>query len=156
MHSIIRLEGVEVPKCRFSNWVNIAAGADKTGIVSNQAVKGELGPVSDSGLVGVAINVKIVSASGPAYSADWDSHFVSSVRLTHDSKLLVTGSYDYTVWLWELSSGKQIRTFQGHSEWSHIIGGDLRPQQMAGHGSDDHTARLGRWPAAGTAVLRVH
>ena len=65
--------------------------------------------MSDSGLVGVAINVKIAPPVAPPQlvAQIGHSHFVSSVALTHDSKLLVTGSYDYTARLWELSSGKQ-------------------------------------------------
>jgi WD40 repeat protein len=40
---------------------------------------------------------------------------VNSVVITQNEKFLVSGSSDKTIKLWELSSGKEVRTFEGHS-----------------------------------------
>ena len=39
---------------------------------------------------------------------------VSAVGVTKDGKLVVTGSHDRTVRVWDAANGKQVRVFQGH------------------------------------------
>src|SRR5438067_1815970 len=40
---------------------------------------------------------------------------VASMALSNDSKWLVTGSWEGAIRLWDLSTGKQVRTFKGHA-----------------------------------------
>ena len=41
---------------------------------------------------------------------------VSSILISSDNQLLITGSYDKSIKIWELSTGQIIDTLQGHSE----------------------------------------
>src|SRR5882724_186685 len=43
------------------------------------------------------------------------SSTVSSIALSHDGKLLLTGGVDRVVQLWDVRSGRVIRSFVGHS-----------------------------------------
>src|SRR5260370_13328364 len=45
------------------------------------------------------------------------SRNVICLALTSDGKSLVTGSIDGTASLWELPTGKEVRTFRGHTGW---------------------------------------
>ena len=61
------------------------------------------------------------------------------MAVTGDGRL-VTGSNDYTVRLWDLETGEQLRAFTGHA-------GEVRSVAVTGDGrlvtgSDDRTARL--------------
>ncbi|MEZ4684667.1 MAG: hypothetical protein R3B47_00915 [Bacteroidia bacterium] len=41
--------------------------------------------------------------------------YVSTVVISPDGRYLITGSYDETTRLWDLTSGENLRTFTGHS-----------------------------------------
>lgn len=45
------------------------------------------------------------------------SKSVASIAYNPNGKILVSGSYDNTVKLWNLTKNKEIRTFKGHSAW---------------------------------------
>jgi len=40
---------------------------------------------------------------------------VQSVAILPDGRRAVTGSWDGSLWLWELETGKELRRFQGHT-----------------------------------------
>ena len=42
---------------------------------------------------------------------------VFSVAFSPDGKTALSGSYDNTLKLWDISTGKVIRTFEGHTNW---------------------------------------
>jgi WD40 repeat protein len=44
------------------------------------------------------------------------SRFVTSVSLSSDGKLALSGSYDKTLKLWDVKTGNCLRTFEGHQE----------------------------------------
>ena len=44
---------------------------------------------------------------------DWERS--GSFAVTPDGRRAVSSSYDKTLWLWELGSGKTIRTLEGHT-----------------------------------------
>jgi WD40 repeat protein len=41
-------------------------------------------------------------------------NWVTSVSFSPDGKTLVSGSYDNTIKLWNVETGKEIRTLKGH------------------------------------------
>jgi len=49
------------------------------------------------------------------------SRGVNSVAITPDGKYIVSGSWDKTIKLWDISSDKEIRTFKGHSSWVNSV-----------------------------------
>jgi WD40 repeat protein len=76
-----------------------------------------------------------------------DSHqaTVASVVFSRDGKRLLTGSFDNTAMLWDVASGKMVRTFRGH-DW-HVWQAAFSPdEKTVVTASRDGTARL--WNAA--------
>jgi predicted Zn finger-like uncharacterized protein len=68
---------------------------------------------------------------------DW----VSSVSLSGDGRLGLSGSADGTLKLWEVSTGQCLRTFQGHTEWVTCVSLSSCGDQALS-GSADRTVRL--------------
>src|SRR5262249_22628349 len=69
---------------------------------------------------------------------------VYSVAIAPDGRTALSGSEDKTLKLWDLSSGKEIRTFQGHqghtgTVWSFALTPDV---STALSGSEDKTLKL--------------
>jgi guanine nucleotide-binding protein subunit beta-2-like 1 protein len=52
----------------------------------------------------------------PERSLVGHAHFVSDVCLSADAKYALTSSWDNTMRLWDLSSGRSVYTFNGHSK----------------------------------------
>jgi WD40 repeat protein len=48
--------------------------------------------------------------------------FVNAVAFSPDGKYILSGSSDNTVKLWEVSSGRELRTFRGHEEQINTVG----------------------------------
>ena len=69
------------------------------------------------------------------------SKYVYSVAISPDGQTLVSGSSDYTIKIWELSTGQLLRTLTGHSEpvWSVAISPD---GQTLVSGSWDGTIKI--------------
>jgi WD40 repeat protein len=66
---------------------------------------------------------------------------VISVSVSRDGKTLASGSQDKTIKLWNLDTGKEIRTLSGHTEdvWSVSFSPDGK---TLASGSDDNTIKL--------------
>src|SRR6266511_1533375 len=66
---------------------------------------------------------------------------VTSVAFSPDGRNVVSGNYDNTAKLWDLATGKLVRTFEGHSRKvnSVVSSPDSR---TALSGSDDQTIKL--------------
>jgi WD40 repeat protein len=52
----------------------------------------------------------------------WQLHWVWSVCFSKDNKLVVSGSDDKTLRLWDLATGKCIKTLEGHSNGVLSVG----------------------------------
>lgn len=69
------------------------------------------------------------------------SALIYSVAISPDGKMMASGGEDKTIKLWEVSSGKLLRNFTGHSERIKMIA--FSPDgQLIASGGDDNTIRV--------------
>ncbi|MBO3462317.1 serine/threonine protein kinase [Aetokthonos hydrillicola Thurmond2011] len=75
-----------------------------------------------------------------------------SIAFSPDSKILASGSYDSTIKLWNLGTGEQIRTLQGHSKSVYSVA--ISPDgKILASGSADNTIKL--WNLATGGQIRT-
>jgi WD40 repeat protein len=88
-------------------------------------------------------DIMILNAITGSQTAILSGHtnIVFSVMFSSDGTLLVSGSGDMTVKLWDVQTGGVIKTFSGHTDsvWSVSISADCT---TIASGSDDHTICL--------------
>ena len=78
--------------------------------------------------------------------------FEYGVAISTDNKYLVTRSDECNVKLWDFDSGKELRTFTGHSDWIGSVAISTDNKYIVS-GSGDHTVKL--WDLAGGKELRT-
>jgi WD40 repeat protein len=77
----------------------------------------------------------------PLHSLTGHSHIVRSLIISADGQWLISGSWDHTVKIWHLETGKLVRTFKGHTDRVYAIA--LSPdEQIIASGSADKTIKL--------------
>ena len=80
------------------------------------------------------------------------SKWVSSVAFSPDGRTLVSGSEDYTLKLWSVSSGECLKTFQEHSD--SVFGVAFSPDgRTVVSGSEDFTLKL--WSVSSGECLKT-
>ncbi|MCC5656489.1 hypothetical protein LC608_05745 [Nostoc sp. XA010] len=83
-------------------------------------------------------NVPIV---GQIHTLQGHSNSVNSLAFSPDGKILASGSYDNTIKLWDIGTGREIYTLQGHSNSVNSIAFSPDGKILAS-GSDDKTIKL--------------
>jgi WD40 repeat protein/uncharacterized caspase-like protein len=80
------------------------------------------------------------------------SGYVVAVAFSPDGRLVLSGSYDHSLKLWEAATGRLVRTFEGHQDevWSVAFSPDGR---LLLSGSYDNTLKL--WEAATGRLVRT-
>ncbi len=76
---------------------------------------------------------------------------VNSVAISADGKYIVSGSWDNTVRLWDLATGKEIRRFEGHTSIVNSVAISADGKYIVS-GSGDNTVRL--WDMATGKEIR--
>ena len=102
------------------------------------------------------LSFKICSSGGfedPAWIRTFKGHSgsVRAMSMSRDGKYALSGSYDYTLILWDVATGRNIRTFNGHSGWVMAVSMS-RDGKYALSGSYDKTLIL--WDVATGRILR--
>jgi len=77
---------------------------------------------------------------------------VNSIAFSHDGKTLASGSDDTDVILWDLTSGRRIKTLSGHSNWVRYVAFSPDGRTLAS-GSRDETIIL--WDIATGIKLKT-
>ncbi|EGC31231.1 hypothetical protein DICPUDRAFT_50286 [Dictyostelium purpureum] len=69
------------------------------------------------------------------------SHFVQDVVISHDGQFALSGSWDTTLRLWDITKGETTRIFQGHTEDVMSVAFSSDNRQIVS-GSRDHTIKV--------------
>lgn len=77
---------------------------------------------------------------------------VSAIRISIDGKYLLSGSWDKSIRLWDLISGKELRSFHGHNDQIKSVCFSPDGKYLLS-GSQDQTLRL--WEVASGREIRV-
>ena len=80
------------------------------------------------------------------------SEFVSTIAFSPDGRFALSGSIDNTLKLWEVSSGREIRTFEGHTSQVNSVAFSA-DGRYALSGSSDNTLKL--WELASRRLVRT-
>ncbi|WP_442948512.1 WD40 repeat domain-containing protein [Nostoc sp.] len=87
------------------------------------------------------MGVKSLKDTQPLHTLMGHSHIVGSLAISADGKLLVSGSWDQTIKIWQLETGKLLHTLKGHRDRVYAIA--LSPDgQIIASGSADKTIKL--------------
>jgi len=90
--------------------------------------------------------------SGILESAFALTHFAPTVAFSLDGRTALSGGVDDTLKLWDVASGKELRTFTGHSGMVESVAFSPDGRTALSAGDDDKTMRL--WEVATGKELR--
>ncbi|BBD69310.1 WD-40 repeat-containing protein [Nostoc commune NIES-4072] len=85
--------------------------------------------------------IKSLKDAQPLHTLMGHSHIVRSLAISADGKMLVSGSWDQTIKIWQLETGGLLHTLKGHRDRIYAIA--LSPDgQIIASGSADKTIKL--------------
>ncbi|MEH2043322.1 WD40 repeat domain-containing protein [Nostoc sp.] len=85
--------------------------------------------------------IKSLKDAQPLHTLMGHSHIVCSLAISADGKILVSGSWDQTIKVWQLETGELLHTLKGHRDRVYAIA--LSPDgQIIASGSADKTIKL--------------
>ncbi|MEH2178423.1 WD40 repeat domain-containing protein [Nostoc sp.] len=85
--------------------------------------------------------IKSLKDAQPLHTLMGHSHIVCSLGISANGKILVSGSWDQTIKVWQLETGKLLHTLKGHRDRVYAIA--LSPDgQIIASGSADKTIKL--------------
>jgi WD40 repeat protein len=86
-------------------------------------------------------NTKNLKDKEPLHTLTGHGHIVRALKISADGQWLASGSWDQTIKIWHLESGKLIRTLKGHTDKVYAIA--LSPdEQIIASSSADQTIKL--------------
>ncbi|MDZ7993077.1 MAG: WD40 repeat domain-containing protein [Nostoc sp. EfeVER01] len=89
--------------------------------------------------------IKSLKDAQPLHTLMGHSHIVCSLAISADGKLLVSGSWDQTIKVWQLETGELLHTLKGHRDRVYAIA--LSPDgKIIASGSADKTIKLWHLP----------
>lgn len=85
--------------------------------------------------------IKSLKDAEPLHTLMGHSHIVRSLAINADGRILVSGSWDQTIKIWQLETGELLHTLKGHRDRVYAIA--LSPDgQIIASGSADKTIKL--------------
>lgn len=85
--------------------------------------------------------IKSLKDAEPLHTLMGHSHIVRSLAISADGKMLVSGSWDQTIKVWQLETGELLHTLKGHRDRVYAIA--LSPDaQIIASGSADKSIKL--------------
>src|SRR5262249_47307010 len=88
--------------------------------------------------------VKLIEKSAFASIRQFTGHtgHIRHLAVSKDGKKALTASMDYSVRLWDVDTGKEVRKFDGHTSWAWSVAFSPDEKHVLSSGSLDRTLRL--------------
>jgi WD40 repeat protein len=140
----------------FSPDSKTLATIDRTGTIKLWGVASGNEIAVMKGSTGAMFTSATIRVAFPGPEAARKRHTGAGLTLAFspDGKTLASGSYDTTIKLWDVASGKNIATLTGHSDWVCSVAFSPDGKTLAS-GSDDKTGKLWNLASGKSVITRT-